>query len=58
MAYFEALSRHLPGCCKEKHEKLWSIKPVPVFETGHSRIQFSKAMRRFFVSSCWYFHLS
>jgi len=58
MAYFEALSRHLPGYCKEKHEKLGSTKPVPVFDIGHSRIQFSMAMRRFGVSPSWYFDLS
>jgi len=57
MAYFEALSRHLPGCCKEKHEKLGSIKTAPGFETRHSRIQFSRAMRRFIVSPSWYFNL-
>jgi len=56
MAYFGALSWHLPGCCMETHEKLGSIKPVPVFEARHSRIQFSRAMRRFVVSSSWYFN--
>lgn len=27
MAYFEALSRHLPGYCKEKHENSLSRCP-------------------------------